>query len=610
MNKKFSFLCFSLFLAIIGCFSVFSSAQAASSRVTTAASLTAAVAGVKPGDTITLAPGEYKISYLNLKNKSGSALAWITIKGENGAIIKGTATDSNIIELENSNYIRLENLEITAGSVAKSIAGVRLAGTKTTNIELKKLNIHDVTGNGVSVFATDASNIKITNSQISYCADSGVYWGYPGKYTVHDSEISDSYIHHSPKESSNNYHYGIQVKGGSYKISILRNIMHDVGSSLGSGLAVYYGRKALAGDSSADMSMISDNIIWNCRNECLTAMSDVNVQKNLVFTGKYCFNLQSYSDESFSGKSAIENLVVADNIGMYCTVSNFNFIGFDKAAANTVSLVGNASYQKDANKVAFSGNIGSINSSNNIYFGQSSFSSGAIFETNSEEFVKKIGAINSPDIQLYPSLADAMSSALKGLGANTVVKPTGDINAISLEEARLILSQTALSPLDAAHQNVYKKITDKQTGLTEQFKNSLTFFLFPGTNSTRPLGGGERGGVVNSFKTAFGRWPTSEVDWQDVIKIGNGRWPSQKSPIAEAEAKKMFKKVWLREANMNQPNDNAAVTVITYGLRMAVRKPDSEKVAILSFKKIFGYAPTSARDWDVVRAIAYSGATR
>ena len=609
MNKKFSFLYFSLFLAVIGCFGVFSKVEAASSRVTTATALTAAVAAVKPGDTITLAPGEYKISYLNLKNKSGTAAAWITIKGENGAIIKGTASDSNIIELENSNYIRLENLEITAGSLAKSIAGVRLAGAKTTNIELKKLNIHDVTGNGVSVFATDASNIKLINSQISYCADSGVYWGYPGKYVVHDSEISDNYIHHSPKDSNNNYHYGIQIKGGDYKINISRNIIHDAGSNLGSSLAVYYGRKALKGDSSADMSTISDNIIWNCRNECLTVMSDANVQKNLVFTGKYCFNFQSYSDESFSGKSAIENLVVADNIGMYCTVSNFNFIGFDQAVANTVSLVGNASYQKDSNKTAFSGTIGSINSSNNIYFGQSSFTKGAAMETDSERFVEKIGAINSPDIQLYPSLADAMTSALKGLGA-TPVKPISDINAISLEEARLILSQTAMSPLDAAHQNVYKKITDKQIGLTTQFKNSLTFFLFPGTNSTRPVGGGERGGVVNSFKSAFGRWPTSELDWQDVIKIGNGRWPSQKSPTAEAEAKKMFKKVWLREANMNQPNDNAAVTVITYGLRMATRRPDSEKAAILTFKKIFKYSPTSARDWDIVRAIAYSGATR
>ncbi len=608
MRKQAFLSYFVLFSLMAGVFLTPVCSRAASSRVTTAAALTAAVVAAVPGDTITLAPGEYKVAYLNLKGKSGTAAAWITIKGENGAIIKGTASNSSIIELENSNYIRLDNLEITAGSAADDIAGIRLAGFKTTNIEMRNLNIHDVTGNGVSIFATEASNINLNNSQISYCGDSGVYWGYPGKYVVHDSAITDNYIHHCPKDANNNYHYGIQIKGGDYKIDVSRNILHDVGSNQASGLAVYYGRKALKGDSSADMSTISDNIIWNCRNECLTVMSDANVQKNMVFSGKYGINAKNYSDESFSGKSAIENLVIADNVAMHCTTANFNFIGFSTAEAATVSLVGNASYQKEEGKVAFAGSIGNINSSNNIYFGQSSLSKGGVLELNSDNFVQKIGAINSPDIQLYPSLADAMASALKGLGAAPVVKE--DINAVALREATLIMSQTVMSSLDAVHKNVYDKLTSKEKSLDDNFKKYLPFFLYPGTDSTRALGGGERGGVVNSFKSAFGRWPASLEDWKDVIKIANGRWPSQKSATAETEAKKMFKKVWLREANMKQPNDNAAVTVMTYGLRMATRRPESEKAAIITFKKIFKYSPTSARDWDVVRAIAYSGATR
>ncbi len=608
--KRHNILAFFLiFSASLGGFFPIHDTQAASTRVTNAAGLTAAVAQAVPGDVITLAPGEYKISYLNLKNKSGTAAAWITIKGENGAVVKGTASNSNIIELENSNYVRLENLEITSGSSADDIAGIKIGGAKTTNIEMNKLNIHDVTGNGVSVFATEASNIVLTSSQVANCGDSGVYWGYPGKSVVHDSSITDNYIHHCPKTASNNYHYGIQIKGGDYRVDVSRNILHDVGSDQASGVAVYYGRKALKGDSSADMSTVSDNIVWNCRNECLTVMSDANIQRNMVFSGKYGINAQNYSDESFSGKSAIENLIIADNVAMHCTTANFNFIGFSTADAGTVSLVGNASYQKEESRSAFSGTIGSINSSNNIYFGQSSLNKGGILELNSDKFVDKIGAINSPNIELYPSLADAMASALKGLGAAPApVKE--DINTVALREAQLIMSQTAMASLDAAHKNVYDKLTSKEKNLDENFKKYLSFFIYPGTDSTRALGGGERGGVVNSFKSAYGRWPSSLEDWKDVIKIGNGRWPSQNSPTAEAEAKKMFKKVWLREANMNQPNDNAAVTVITYGLRMATRRPESEKAAIITFKKIFKYSPTSARDWDVVRAIAYSGATR
>ena len=49
---------------------------------------------------------------------------------------------------------------------------------------------------------------------------------------------------------------------------------------------------------------------------------------------------------------------------------------------------------------------------------------------------------------------------------------------------------------------------------------------------------------------------------------------------------------------------------MAYGLRTATRNLNSEKAAIKSFKAIFGKAPTTASDWDAVRAIAYSGAKR
>ena len=61
---------------------------------------------------------------------------------------------------------------------------------------------------------------------------------------------------------------------------------------------------------------------------------------------------------------------------------------------------------------------------------------------------------------------------------------------------------------------------------------------------------------------------------------------------------------------MNQANDKAAVNIMAYGLRPAQRNMNSEKTAILSFKYIFKKTPSTAQDWDEVRAIAYSGAKR
>lgn len=147
-------------------------------------------------------------------------------------------------------------------------------------------------------------------------------------------------------------------------------------------------------------------------------------------------------------------------------------------------------------------------------------------------------------------------------------------------------------------------------GLEQSNIYSITNFVVYGTPTTEILGAGERAGALNSYKAAFGKLPATESEWQDIIKIANGRWPNERSEATEAKAKQEFKKVYLREPDMDNPNDNAAVTVIAYGLRPDARNLDSEKAGISTFKHIYGYNPVSAIDWDIVRAIAYSGAVR
>jgi len=147
-------------------------------------------------------------------------------------------------------------------------------------------------------------------------------------------------------------------------------------------------------------------------------------------------------------------------------------------------------------------------------------------------------------------------------------------------------------------------------GLESSNAAAVTNFLAYGTKTTLKLGAGERAGVLNSYKAAFGQLPKTEENWRDAIKIANGRWPSQVSAAAEKLANVNFKIVYKRNANMANANDNAAVTTMAYGLRPLPRNLDSEKTAIKSFKGIFGYYPVKATAWDVVRAIAYSGAKR
>jgi|GEM_PF-4345541 len=112
-----------------------------------------------------------------------------------------------------------------------------------------------------------------------------------------------------------------------------------------------------------------------------------------------------------------------------------------------------------------------------------------------------------------------------------------------------------------------------------------------------------------SFKLAFGRTPESEADWEDIIKIANGRWPGQRNEAREAAAQNEFLKIYKRAANMNNPHENAFVAVAAYGL-LPQRKIKDEAIALKSFIAIYGRTPENLADWNIIRAIAYSGAKR
>ncbi len=188
-----------------------------------------------------------------------------------------------------------------------------------------------------------------------------------------------------------------------------------------------------------------------------------------------------------------------------------------------------------------------------------------------------------------------------------------DASAVATSIVDNILANVGATRNTATESSTASKYTSSLvTGLTisAEAKTALTNFIAYGTASTKILGAGERAGVVNSYKATFGKLPTTESQWSDVIKIANGRWPSEKNTASETNALTAFKKIYLRAANRANANDDAAVTVVAYGLRPSDRNLNSEKAAINSFKYIYGYTPKSATAWDIVRAIAYSGAKR
>lgn len=202
--------------------------------------------------------------------------------------------------------------------------------------------------------------------------------------------------------------------------------------------------------------------------------------------------------------------------------------------------------------------------------------------------------VNSGDEQLNQILADA--AVIWSENIDTILNNAGGTKDTGKEK----------STADKYIKNLIKALKN----LTGQDNNRLNYFITYGTKSAKILGEGERSGALNSYKSAFGKLPASEADWQDLLKIANGRWTSASSTVAEANAKIIFKKIYGREADLTNAKDLMAIKIIAYGLRPAKRNLNSEKAAIKSFKFYFKKNPTTAIDWDAVRAIAYSGATR
>lgn len=201
-----------------------------------------------------------------------------------------------------------------------------------------------------------------------------------------------------------------------------------------------------------------------------------------------------------------------------------------------------------------------------------------------------------------------------------------DRNIVEIKDRANLLIKDQLAPLLAELKELRNIIREQQTKitylekltkdmavLTANTEERLNIFIAYGVDeNTKKLGTGERANILASYKQAFKELPDTEAEIADAIRIANGRWPEQRSQEMEKWAKDQFKKVYLREPNLKNPNDSAAIMVMAYGLRQNAknRNLNSEKAGISTFKSVYGYVPKEIKEWNIMQAITYSGAKR
>jgi hypothetical protein len=191
------------------------------------------------------------------------------------------------------------------------------------------------------------------------------------------------------------------------------------------------------------------------------------------------------------------------------------------------------------------------------------------------------------------------------INSEAPVTANGSVAAILSENGA-----TRQTAVEAADLTKYINPLLSGLNLTAAQIDQLNYFVVYGTPTTAKLGAGERAGVLGSYKQAYGVLPTTAATWSDLLKIASGRFPSVLSSTAEDQAKIEFTKVYNRSAVMTNSNDAAAIKIIAYGLRPTSRNAKSEQAAILSFRAVYGHSPVNPLAWNIVRAIAYSGAKR
>jgi hypothetical protein len=131
---------------------------------------------LKPGDTLIIKGGRYILSEYDkdiLSPSSGKDRAWITIKGESGyrPILAGRDNLAMAIDLSGSNYVRIENLEITHdqgvnGEMRYFRDGLVIAENPSDHIVLKGLYIHHLDEFGINF--QDIEHLEVINCQIEY----------------------------------------------------------------------------------------------------------------------------------------------------------------------------------------------------------------------------------------------------------------------------------------------------------------------------------------------------------------------------------------------------------------------------------------------------------
>ncbi len=367
-----------------------------------------------PGDEVVLAPGTYSTSARISIPHRGTAGAPITIRAADGAqaIITRPNANQNTLNLEGAQYLTLQGLEVTGGSI-----GIRI-DQKIEDDVLYPAKFITLDGNRIHHTGDAAvtanfngrtyEGLHFLRNEIhdTSGAGEGFYLGCNNNACqMFDSVIEQNYIHHldGPGVSQGD---GIEIKDGSYNNVVRDNVIHDTNYP---GILVY------GVEEQGARNIIEGNVIWNSGDHAIQAAADAVVRNNLIFSS----SLDGIHSQNHQG-AVPGNLTIVNN-----TIrTSGNAIDVGSPAGDSLSgpvvIANNALYPVSGSALDLA-DVGGYTIASNIGSGSSNLSltTGEFDSTGSAstDFVNLTGD------NAYPKVG----SALIGAGDATY-QPAADFN--------------------------------------------------------------------------------------------------------------------------------------------------------------------------------------
>ncbi|WP_146156027.1 hypothetical protein, partial [Enhygromyxa salina] len=309
-----------------------SPASAADCSAADTAALQACLAGLGPGDTLTLEPGEFPLDNLTLDGLAGQEGAPIVIRGtlsmagERLSHVIGQSSGSNVIDIISSSYVELRDFELSfvGGTTGNGVDLIKFGGMgeASHHVVIDKLELHDTGNVAISSQAREIHDIVVTANHIHDIGGSCFYWGYyeddnPLRW-AHHSQIVANLLERCPADDASDTHYGIQLKSGNHDNLIADNVMVDVGGTTRAGIIVYHSAPKPVGSELAGSNRIVGNLLVRPRNEGINAAAGATIENNIVIdAGGIAIFLQprSYGGSTYYGSLEVLHNTVVQTVG-------------------------------------------------------------------------------------------------------------------------------------------------------------------------------------------------------------------------------------------------------------------------------------------------------